>query len=62
MRANGTLSPGRDRALKTYALLFTVYCRRGTAKRRQHYQTHRPFKNCGEAATTTLSAKGAVAP
>lgn len=21
-----------------------------------------PFKNCGEAATTTLSAKGAVAP
>ena len=41
---------GRGRTLKTYALLFTVYCRRGTAKRRQHYKTHRPLK--GKRLTT----------
>ncbi|WP_418461583.1 hypothetical protein, partial [Dialister succinatiphilus] len=33
---------GRGRTRKTDASLFTVYCRRGTARRRQHDKTLRP--------------------
>ena len=51
---------GRGRARKTDALLFTVYCRRGTAKRRQHYKTHRPLK--GKLLTTFCASLALLHP
>ena len=53
---------GRGRTLKTYALLFTVYCRRGTAKRRQHYKTHRPPLKIAAKPLPPPSAPQALSP
>ena len=57
----GNTSPrGRSWARKTDASLFTVYCRRGITKRRQHDKTHRPLK--GKRLTTFCASLALLQP